>query len=227
VKRKRRRGGRVQQELTALVLATYGNRCHLRLPGCTRTATTKDHVTPYAQGGSDALENFRPACRSCNSKRQDRTLGPSVRVVTGPPAAGKTTYVREHAHPADIVIDLDRIAHALMPESAGKAGHAYPDHVRHVAIGARSTAIQRATRLSERVGVWIIHSMPKPDQLTEYQRMGWDVIRIDPGADVVKTRAATERPRAMDQVIDKWYARTEAEAAPPATIAPPSRDWGI
>lgn len=226
MKRKRRRGGRVQQELTRLVLAAYGNQCHLRLPGCTKIATTKDHVTPYAQGGTDDLANFRPACRSCNSKRQDRTLGPSVRVITGPPAAGKSTYARTHAHPADVVIDLDRIAQALMPESSGPI-QVYPDHIRHVAIGARQAAITRATRLSERVGVWIIHSIPKPDQLAEYGRMGWEVIKIDPGADVVRARAAAERPRTMDDVVDKWYAREAAEAAPPAGIAPPSRDWGI
>ena len=209
-----------------MVLAAYGNQCHLRFPGCTKIATTKDHVTPYAQGGTDDLANFRPACRSCNSKRQDRTLGPSVRVITGPPAAGKSTYAQANAHPADVVIDLDRLAAALMPERDGPI-HAYPDHIRHVAIGARQAAIARATRLSERVGVWIIHSIPKPDQLAEYTRMGWEVIKVDPGADVVRARAATERPRTIDHVVNTWYAQQDAEAAPPAGIAPPSRDWGI
>ena len=38
----------------------------------------------------------RPTCR--------------VKMVCGPPAAGKTTYVRKHAAPGDIVIDLDLIA---------------------------------------------------------------------------------------------------------------------
>jgi len=33
-----------------------------------------------------------------------------VRLICGPPAAGKTTYVRAHAAPDDIVIDLDEIA---------------------------------------------------------------------------------------------------------------------
>jgi hypothetical protein len=37
---------------------------------------------------------------------------PSCRVVLvcGPPGAGKTTYAKQHARPADIVIDLDLIA---------------------------------------------------------------------------------------------------------------------
>lgn len=36
-----------------------------------------------------------------------------VRVVTGPPCSGKSTYVDEHANRGDLVIDLDRIAYAV------------------------------------------------------------------------------------------------------------------
>ncbi|QTF71757.1 HNH endonuclease [Arthrobacter woluwensis] len=227
MKRQRRRGGRAQQALTALVLETYGRKCWLRLPGCTGTATTKDHVIPYAQGGTDDLSNFRPACRSCNSKRQDRTMGPRVKVITGPPAAGKSTYVQHHAHPMDVVIDLDKIARAIVPDHDGPI-HDYPDHVRHVAIGMRSAAIQRATRLSEAVGVWIIHSVPKPDQLREYERMRWEVITVDPGAEVVRARASVERPRSIDGVVDRWYSQQDqASQASEPPLTTPSRDWGV
>ena len=34
-------------------------------------------------------------------------------IVTGPPCGGKTTHIANHAHPGDIIIDLDRIALAL------------------------------------------------------------------------------------------------------------------
>lgn len=63
--------GRWVVELTALVLATYGRRCHL----CGRLgATTADHVVPRSKGGSDALVNLRPAHLSCNSSRGNRSL---------------------------------------------------------------------------------------------------------------------------------------------------------
>jgi dephospho-CoA kinase len=34
-------------------------------------------------------------------------------VITGPPAAGKTTYVATHARPGAVVLDCDRLAVAL------------------------------------------------------------------------------------------------------------------
>lgn len=240
--RKRQRGGRAQQELTRQVLSAYGRECWLKLPGCTKVATTKDHIVPYAQGGTDALENFRPACRACNSKRQNRNVGSLVRVITGPPASGKSTYVNQHAHPADVVIDMDKIARALMPDtgvpvqdegatssSGGAPSHVYPPHVRHVAIGARAAAIQRATRLRERVGVWIIHSIPSPEQLEEYKRMRWEVIRIDPGEAIVRERAAEQRPAHIMEVVTKWYEQSAAETADASAsqLVEPSRDWGI
>lgn len=244
-----RTSGRRSQELTRLVLATYGRNCWLRLPGCTKVATTKDHITPWKQGGNNDLANFRPACKSCNSKRQNRNVGGLIRVVTGPPGAGKSTYVNEHAHPVDIVIDLDRIAEALVPRKQAPplvnegapssngvppvagAGvpwehQGHPPHVRHVAIGARQAAIQRAIRLKERVGVWIIHSVPKPEQLEEYERLGWQVIKVDPGEDVVRARISAERSPEMQQVATKWYKHEQArDVKSESTNA--TRDWGI
>lgn len=230
--------------MTALVLATYGNVCHLKFPGCTRVATTKDHIVPHSLGGEDVLENYRPACRSCNSSRGNRIYGGSgfgatVKVVIGPPAAGKTTHIEQHATPADITIDLDAIARALMPIQHERT-NVYPVHVRHVAIGARKAAIDRATRLRERCTVWIIHAVPTPDEIAKYQAMRWEVIEIDPGREEVLRRCYADRPDYVMPTVDRWYAykagRTVAAPAndcdqqtaalKPSTItAQPSRDW--
>lgn len=241
-----RRSGRSSTELTRLVLETYGNTCHLRMPGCTRTATTKDHIVPYSLGGDDSLENFRPACRNCNSKRGNRVMGggsgATVKVVIGPPAGGKSTYVREHATLHDVSIDLDAIARALMPVQLEQT-HTYPQHVRHVAIGARKAAIDRATRLRERVTVWIIHAIPTPDELAAYRSYHWEVITCDPGRPEVLARCRRERPEYVIPAVDRWYAYTAGTAvttAPSAydldtaaletagtapAVATPSRDW--
>ena len=193
--------------MTKFVLATYGPVCHLNMRGCTRIATTKDHLVPYSHGGDDSLENYRPACKHCNSKRQDRVLtgfGASVVVVIGPPAGGKTTYIIEHARPADITIDMDAIARALMP-TPPTLTHVYPDHVRHVAIKARAAAVHAATRLQERVTVWLIHAVPRPDDLADYRKLGWQVITCDPGRAVVEQRIGELRPQSMLLHAARWY----------------------
>ena len=41
--------------------------CAIGLDCCTRIATTADHIIAVSEGGSDELENLRPACRPCNS----------------------------------------------------------------------------------------------------------------------------------------------------------------
>jgi hypothetical protein len=216
-----KRGGRASQRMTQLVLETYGRECHLRLKGCTRVATTKDHVVPYSHGGADVLENYRPACKPCNSKRQNRVIagyGASIVVVIGPPAAGKSTYVIEHARPSDIVIDMDAIARALMPIQPD-ATHTYPDHVRHVAIKSRQAAVHAATRLKERVTVWLIHAIPRPDDLADYKRFGWQVVTVDPGREVVEARARTMRPAMMQPHVARWYATYGAAVIEPQPVA--------
>lgn len=47
-------------------------RCWLQLPGCTGVATTGDHIIQRKDRPDLAyvVENGRPACRPCNSKRQ-------------------------------------------------------------------------------------------------------------------------------------------------------------
>lgn len=226
------RGGRASSKLTRKVIDVYGPVCWLNLPGCTRVATTKDHVVPYSHGGTDDLENLRPCCRSCNSKRSNRVMpghGATVTIVVGPPAAGKSTYVREHATTGDVVIDLDEIARAIMPIEP-TATHVYPMHVRHVAIGMRKAAIDRATRLSERCTVWIIHAVPSPDQLEEYRRLRWHIITIDPGRDVVEPRVRTMRPEIMWPAVERWYQtyapkQLETVGSSMALDHQPSRDW--
>jgi 5-methylcytosine-specific restriction endonuclease McrA len=48
-----------------IILARSGGHCFW--PGCTRLATTADHITPLAKGGTHDLANLRAACRRHNS----------------------------------------------------------------------------------------------------------------------------------------------------------------
>lgn len=76
-------GGRRTVELLTLVLHTYGARCHLCLlpiTGARGTAEgpSTDHVVPRKHGGTDELDNLRPAHKRCNSRRRDELLTPEL-----------------------------------------------------------------------------------------------------------------------------------------------------
>lgn len=146
-------------------------------------------------------------------------------LVTGPPAAGKTTWVREHAQPGDITIDYDTIAQALSPE----LDHDHPPHVQTVTKVARQAAIDAAVKLD--CDVYIIHGMPSQRLLTKYQALGAQVVTIDPGADVVLARCKQQRPWRVTQAAKQWYAgrdhTTERQEDDQSTIdlGQPSESW--
>ena len=82
-------GGRKVRRLRALVVATYGHVCHLcrgpipqDLPADHPLSLTLDHLVPRSRGGTDELDNLRPAHRRCNLRRRD---SPALTVAGTPP----------------------------------------------------------------------------------------------------------------------------------------------
>lgn len=65
----RARGKHTEQEWAALV-EEFNGRCVICWG---RGVLTKDHVVPLHRGGSDAIENIQPVCRSCNSRKGSTT----------------------------------------------------------------------------------------------------------------------------------------------------------
>lgn len=64
------------------VLREYGSACHicgeeidLNLPRTSRMGLTVDHVFPLSKGGSDELDNLRPAHWICNRRKSDKIYG--------------------------------------------------------------------------------------------------------------------------------------------------------
>ena len=56
------------QRIRREILARDSHTCQVNLPGCTRHATTVDHITPISWGGEwyDPA-NLRAACAPCNT----------------------------------------------------------------------------------------------------------------------------------------------------------------
>lgn len=124
-------------------------------------------------------------------------------VVTGPPAAGKTSWIEAHAKPDDIVIDLDRITSALTGPGAPKWSQ-HPLHLR-VAHRARYAAMDEAFQLLDQLDVYLIHTMPSGKALARYKRLKARIVVVDPGEAIVTQRIEAMRAPEMQRVAARWY----------------------
>lgn len=117
-----------------------------------------------------------------------------IRTVCGPPAAGKTTYVAEHAAPEDLVIDLDQL----------REQYGDPDLARSV-----RSLMEAGARQYERGDVWIIRTLAEPDARAEHaQRVGADEVLVLATPEELATQRARGRGQGedMDEPISRWWA---------------------
>ncbi|MCC8930824.1 ATP-binding protein [Rhodococcus sp. I2R] len=124
-----------------------------------------------------------------------------IRVIVGPPCAGKSTYITENAAPGDTIVDFDALAKAF-----GSIGHHdTPLPMRRVVQAARSAAI--AQILMGRVeNAWVIDTDPTRMMQAQYRRAGAEIILLDPGLATCLERAtADERPDWTAEQIRRWY----------------------
>lgn len=135
-----------------------------------------------------------------------------IYVVTGHICSGKSTYVKEHSRPQDIIVDMDRIALAISHESVQH--HEYEPHIRSLARSTRWAIVQSAVLLhrTESVGqndapfnVWIIHAYPDDSDERMYFMMDAKTIHIDAPQETLLQRARNERPqRAVDELARRF-----------------------
>ncbi|MFG2589062.1 AAA family ATPase [Streptomyces sp. NPDC048438] len=143
-------------------------------------------------------------------------------VVTGPPAAGKSSWITARARSTDIVIDLDRITQAL-------AGPGAPQWTQDkllvkVAQRARFAAIDEALRHRDETDVYLIHTMPSAKAAARYARLGARTIVVDPGREVVMQRVRDMRQDGMVAVATRWY-NQQAKAGRQTVTRQSSRAW--
>lgn len=124
-----------------------------------------------------------------------------VRLVCGPPAAGKSTYVAKHAGPDDVVIDLDLIAQELgLPRN--EMGANLPALVTARNIRLASLAREPPSRLA-----WVIMTLPGAALRKEWQTL----LGADPPVVLVPPRAELHRRILADP--QRVLVRTEQRAA--------------
>jgi hypothetical protein len=181
--------------------------CQIRSKRCTELATQVDHIVPVTKGGAKYdPRNLRASCHKCNNGRINRSRddqwvnGPThITLVMGPPAAGKSTYVRTHARAGDLIVDYDAIATSL-----GANAHTHGQAL-HPAINAARNAILRQLRRGETGAerAWILSANPEADRRFPFH----ELVMVDPGLDVALENARTaHRPRDYMDAIRSWYA---------------------
>jgi 5-methylcytosine-specific restriction enzyme A len=138
----------------------------------------------------------RPTCR--------------IKLICGPPAAGKSTYVRAHAGLGDIVIDLDMIA-----RDQGM-GRVRADDALKSLLQERNNRLAALAREPAQRTAWVILGAP-----TQRLRRWWcealgvqseDVVMLLPTRSELHRRVLNDpdRKQVIDQHllwIDKWFMR--------------------
>lgn len=131
-----------------------------------------------------------------------------IRVVTGPPCAGKTTHVRQHAGPTDVVIDLDQLAQAIgYPGDQIDWSEDHPHPARVAAMIARASLVKATLDGKfDAPTIWVVDAVLSPVAMARYLSRDAVIVTIDPGPDECHRRAtATGRPEATHDQIDRWY----------------------
>jgi hypothetical protein len=102
----------------------------------------------------------------------------------------------------------------------------YSERIRNIARQARPVIVKGALLAAQgerRLGVWIIHTDPSPQDRQMYRAMNAQFVELDPGKDVCLTRAK-ERPQPNRQVSEKviaeYYQKRTNRVA--ATMVDPS-----
>ncbi|MET9506911.1 AAA family ATPase [Streptomyces flavidovirens] len=142
-------------------------------------------------------------------------------VVTGPPAAGKSSWIQAHAKPQDIVIDLDLMALAMA--GPGADHHAHGDVLMRVVHRARFAALNEAYQHLDSTDVYVIHTQPSAKAMAKYKRLKARIVVVDPGREIVMQRIEDMRQPGMRAVATRWYRqrRDTSRSAMPQS----SRDW--
>lgn len=139
-----------------------------------------DHIIPLKKAWHLRLDphNLQSLCRSCHAKKrsmeakmysEEKNAGKCT-IVSGPPASGKSTFVKNNYRPGDLVLDLDIIYSAISLQPL----HNRPNEkalIRY-ALAARQAIIETAVLDGgNRPNFWFIVGAPDPIERKRLQEL--------------------------------------------------------
>lgn len=128
-------------------------------------------------------------------------------IVYGAPAAGKSTYVKEHMQDGDLVVDLDLIKQAISLCNKTDA----PDNLLPLALQIRDIIYQKiCDREVDCMNAWVIAQLPKKKDREELQeKLDAELIFISSDYEECIRRAGEDNEREnkiiQRYIIDKWF----------------------
>lgn len=203
-------GSKVWREIRRWVLLRDSYTCQI----CWEFGNHVDHVDGDAKNNPPDGSNWQTLCGKCHGAKTAGETGivaflprlarkPSIPVtlVSGPPAAGKTTFIAQHRDADDIVIDLD-----VIKDEIGK------DDV-HAAMAERNKRLFALSE-AERGKCWFIAMAPTRHERRHWaEALGADVIVLEVSADECLRRALADPKRQhrpaefWERIIHGWWRR--------------------
>ncbi len=147
------------RQLRLKLIAERGNKCqscNLYIPrGEDITGHHIKPLTPDNVGDANISlnpENINLICSDCHDKEHERfkyarPARKEVYIVYGPPLSGKNTYVAQNMRRGDLIVDIDRLSHAI----SGMPEYDKPDNLYPIVSGLHN---QLLDNIKTRYGKW-------------------------------------------------------------------------
>lgn len=191
--------------------------------GIVRATDEIDHIIPLALGGTDTDDNVQGLCSPHHAEKtatedvshqaaanHPEWLEPSaipLTILCGPPASGKTTYIKDRAQPGDTVIDLDTIITTIEP---GYKHWSTPDvdgTLLNRAIRVRNSMLGSLKRKTEGRAWFIVAAPTQAERDWWAKKLNGTVVLLHPDLDELKRRALARGTPLSIEGIAKWERR--------------------
>lgn len=200
-----------------LVIERHGicERCGKDFSGETRmlSAHHKEHLTDESLADPSVAvnpDNIEILCAKCHAlqhpvrgfikKRKE------VFIVYGSPLAGKSSYVREHMEPGDLVVDLDAIRSGISLQPL----YTPAPPLQKTAFAVRDFLYEQIRiRSGEWQTAWVIAGLPRKNERERLAaRLGASLVLVEATAEECHKRlyaADDGRYPEWDKYIDQWF----------------------